>query len=122
MTTLQTINASSSPETQVNENFESLSALAFGAKRQPVTSGLTWGYYGGRYNGNTVADGTVTLSNNSTNYIVVKKSDGVVSVSTVNTNWNDGTNYRRLYQVTTLNGNVSAVVDSRLDTNGLFAA
>jgi hypothetical protein len=30
-------------------------------KRQPVTTGLTWGYYGGRWGGFSVADGTLTL-------------------------------------------------------------
>ncbi len=121
MTSLQTIAASASPEVPTNENFESLSGLAFGAKRHPATSGLVWGYYGGRYKGNTVANGTVTLTNGATNYIVVKKSDGVISVSTATTNWNDGTNYQRLYQVMTSGGAVTAELDCRLDTNGLFA-
>lgn len=120
MTTLQTINASSSPEVQMNENVETLSAAGIFGKKQPTTTGLIWGYYGGRYNGNTVADGTVTLSDDATNYVVVAKASGVVSSSTSNTNWNNNTDYARLYQVTTASGVASAVVDSRFDTGGLL--
>lgn len=119
MTTLQPINASASPEIQSNDNFETVSGIAFGGKRQPVTTGLTWGYYGGLYDGNTIADGTVTLSNNATNYIVVLRSTGVISCSTSSSN---GANalYAKLYTVTTVSGVVTAVVDQRLDTNGLL--
>lgn len=119
-TTLQTINASASPEVQSNENFESLSAAAIFAKRQPATTGLTWAYYGGRYNGNTVANGTVTLTDATTNYVVVKRSDGVVSTSTSTTNWTDTATYAKLYQLTTSGGVVTATVDARFDTGGLL--
>lgn len=121
MTTLQQLtDAQASPEVPVNENFETLSGAGIFGKRHAVTTGLTWGYYGGRYNGVDVADGTVTLTDAATNYVVVKRSDGVVSVSTASTNWSDATNYARLYQVTTASSAVSAVVDCRLDTGGLL--
>jgi hypothetical protein len=120
MTTLQTINASASPEVQANENFDTLSAAGIFGKRQPVTTGLTWGYYGGRYNGNTVADGTVTLTNAATNYVVVHRTTGVVSVSTSNTNYNNTATYARLYQLTVAGGVVTATVDGRMDTGGVL--
>lgn len=120
-TTLQTINASASPEVQANENFETLSAAGIFGKRQPATTGLTWAYYGGRYNGNTVANGTVTLTNTTTNYVVVHRSTGVVSTSTSTTNWSDTATYARLYQLTTAGGVVTAVVDARMDTGGLLS-
>lgn len=121
MTTLQTLSDSQvSKEVPVNENFDTLSAAGIFGKRHPVTSGLTWGYYGGRYNGNTVADGTVTLTNSATNYVVVNRSTGVVSVSTSATNYNDTTNYARLYQLTVSGGVVTATVDGRMDTGGLL--
>lgn len=119
-TTLQTINASASPEVQANENFETLSAAGIYGKRQPVTTGLTWGYYGGRYNGNTVANGTVALTASSTNYVVAHRTTGVVTVSTSNTNYNNTTTYARLYQLTTNATAVTAVVDSRMDTGGVL--
>lgn len=123
MPTLQQLSSSqTSPEVPINENIESLSAAGIFAKKHTTTTGLTWGYYGGRYNGNTVADGTVTLTNTTTNYVVVKRSDGVVSTSTATTNWNNAADYARLYQLTTAGGVVTATVDARWDVGGLFLA
>src|SRR5690606_38149103 len=64
--------------------------------------------------------GTVTLTDAAINYIVVKRSDGVVSVATTTTNWDNAADYARLYQVTAAGGVVSAVVDCRFDTGGLL--
>lgn len=122
MTTLkQLTDVQASPEVVVNENFETVSVAGAFGKRHDATSGLTWGYYGARYNGNDVADGTVTLTDDATSYIVVKRSDGVVSVSTGTTNWANADDYARLYEVTTADGAVTAAVDCRLDTGGLLA-
>lgn len=119
MTTLQTIPDAASAEVPTNENFETMSAAGIFGKRHPVTSGLTWGYYGGLYNGNTKADGTVTLTDNADNYVVVLRSTGVVSVSTSSTNSLDPL-YAKLYKVTTVSGAVTTVVDQRTDGNGLL--
>lgn len=119
MTTLQTVSASASPEVQMNENFATLSAAAIYGKRQPATTGLTWAYYGGLYNGNTIADGTVTLTNSADNYVVIARATGVVSVSTATTNWNDPA-YARLYKLTVAGSVVTVEVDARWDVNGLF--
>lgn len=102
-----------------NEVGESLSAAGIFSKRHDATSGLTWGYYGGLYNGNTISDGTVTLTNTSDNYVVVLRSTGVVSTSTSNTNSLD-TLYAKLYKVTCAGGVVTAVIDQRFDANGLL--
>ena len=119
-TELQELTSSqSSPEMPVNENFETLSAIAVFGKRHPATTALTWGYYGGRFNGNTIADGTVALTNNSANYVVALRSTGAVSVSTGTTNW-DSALSARLYKVTTASGVVSAVEDHRMNSNGLL--
>jgi hypothetical protein len=117
---LQSIIPSASPEVQVNENFETLDCFAVYGKRQPVTTGLTWGYYGGRWGGFTVAAGTFTLTNASDNYIVAKKSDGVTSCSASNTNWNNTTDYTRVYKVTTAGSVVTAIEDHRVGPNGVF--
>lgn len=117
---MQTVNASASPEVQINDNFVTLSVAAMYGRRQPAeATPLTWGYYGALYNGNTVADGSVTLTNNADNYVVVNRSTGAVSVSTSTTNW-VSSSYRKLYKVTTSGGLITAIVDHRLDTNGLF--
>lgn len=119
MTTMQTINASVSPNVQMDDNFESLSAVAVFAKRQPATAGLIWGYYGGQYAGASIADGNVTLTNAVTNNVVVARANGVVSASNLSTNWGNSA-YARLYQIVTTGNAVNTVVDARMDTNGLL--
>lgn len=89
-----------SPEVPINENFETLSALSVYGKRQPGTTGLTWGYYGGFWGGISVADGTLTLTASTVNYLVVKRVDSTISTSTATTNWLDVANYARVYKIT----------------------
>lgn len=102
-----------SPEVPINENFETLEWSAVYGKRHAVTTGLVWGYYGGRWGGTSVADGTVTLTNSAANYIVAAKSNGAVSVSTSTTNWLNTGDYARIYKVTVAGGVVTAVEDHR---------
>lgn len=120
-TTLQPINASVHPEVQMSENLDALSAAAIFAKRAAATTGLTWAYFGGIYNGNNIDDGTVALTNTATNYVVVLRSSGVVSVSTATTNWNS-TLYARLYKLTVAGSVVTVEEDHRQDSNGLLFA
>lgn len=120
MTTLQQIAFSSSaPEVVVNGVNTAMSAAAIFARNYETTSALTWGYYGGLYNGNTIADGTVTLTNAADNYVVVLRSTGVVSTSTSSTNSLDPL-YAKLYKITTAGSVVTATVDQRWDANGLL--
>ena len=116
---LQPINASASPEVQMNENFETLEHQAVYGKRQPVTTGLTWGYCGGRWGGFAITAGTVTLTDDATNYLVVAIATGVLSASTATTNWNDGTHYLRVYKITAADGVVTAVEDHRAGPGGV---
>jgi hypothetical protein len=109
-----------SPEVPINENFESLDFAAYGAKRHPATTGLTWAFWGGRWGGTLVADGTVTLTNNTTNYVVADRATSAVSTSTETTNWNNAAAYARLYQITTSGGVVTAVQDHRAGPRGVF--
>lgn len=106
-------------EVPVNENFETLEHQSVYGKRHPATTGLTWGYYGGRWGGNSVSDGTVSLTNAATNYLVVERSTGTLSSSTTNTNWNDTSNYARVYQITTAGSVVTAVQDHRVGPYGV---
>lgn len=105
-------------EVVVNRNFEAMEFAAVYGQRQSAHSGLTWGYYGGRWSGFSVADGTLTLSN-ATNYVVVQRSDGAISTSTSTTNWNDTSAYARVYQITASGGVVTAVQDHRAGENGV---
>lgn len=108
-----------SPEVPLNENGQTLEWASVYGRRHPVTTGLTWGYYGGVWGGLTIADGTLTLTNAATNYIVVARATGVISVSTTATNWNDWINYARVYQLTVAGSVVTAVVDARAGQFGV---
>lgn len=103
----------------MNENFETLEHQSVYGKRHPVTTGLTWGYCGGRWGGFAVTAGTLTLTDDDDNYMVVAIATGVASVSTATTNWNDDTNYVRVYKVTTASGAVTAVEDHRAGPQGV---
>lgn len=105
-------------EVIVNSALETLEHQAVYGKAQLTTSGLTWGYYGGRWGGFSVADGTLTLVN-GTNYAVVHISTGVISVGTSSTNWNDTSGYARVYKITAAGGVVTAVEDHRAGPGGV---
>lgn len=111
-------------ETVINENFQTLQHQQVYGIRQPATTGLTWGYWGGRWGGFSVADGTLTLTNSATNYIVVAIATGVISVSTATTNWNNSDDYARVYRVTVAGGvptNINGTdFDYRAGPGGIF--
>ena len=108
-----------SPEVPINENFDTLSALAVYGKRHPVTSALTWGYYGGTWGGNVIVDGTLTLTNAATNYLVVDRATGIISVSTATTNWLNTPQYARVYALTTAGSVVTVIADNRAGLYGV---
>jgi hypothetical protein len=112
--------AQTSPETVINENFETLDWAAVFGKNPDTTAALTWGYYGGRFNGTAITAGTVTLTNAAANYVVVARSTGVVTASTATTNWNDPANYLRAYKVTTAGGLVTVTEDHRAGRLGVM--
>lgn len=112
----------SSPELIVNENFETLADLAVYGKDQTHTSALTWGYYGGVWGSFTITDGTVSLTASSTNYLVVAVATGVLSVSTSSTNWNDTTNYVRVYKIVTGTAAVTSEESHRVGPGGVLGA
>jgi len=121
MTVLQQLTpGQANQELRLNEIVESLSAVGLFSTRHPATTALTWAYYGGRYQGNTVVDGTLSLTNNILSYVVVHRTTGVVSASTVITNYNDITTYARLFQITTSGGVITVISDFRMETGGLF--
>jgi hypothetical protein len=116
MTVMQEwVTAQDSPEIPVNENFDTLGYAAVYGYNPATSSGLTWGYYGGRWGGFAVTASTLTLTDASTNYIVVLRSTGVISVSTSDANWNNTTSYARVYRVTTTGGTVSNLYGSDFD-------
>jgi hypothetical protein len=96
--------------TRANEAFDTLNAFATYLKRHAATTGLTWAYWGDRWGTFSVAEGTLTLTDAADNYVVVLRSTGAISVSTSSTNWDDTTNYARVYKITTAGG-VPTVVE-----------
>lgn len=121
MTTIRLVSDSTTAVPQVNDNFTSVSAAGLYGYNKFLTSGLNWGYYGGRAFGNTIADGTVTLTTGTTNYIVANLSTGVVSASTSTTNWSNTANYLKLYSVVTTTS-VFSFIDERQAYIGAVAA
>lgn len=119
---LQQLSASQvNPEAIINENFEALDHVGVFGKAHATSTGLTWGYNGGRWGGTAITAGTVTLTNATTNYVVVLRSSGAVSTSTGTTNWNNTALYARLYQLTTAGSVVTATADHRAGQYGPFA-
>jgi hypothetical protein len=104
----------------VNEELATVGHQACYGKKASATTGLTWGYYGGRWGGFSVADGTLTLTASNSNYVVVAVATGVISVSTSATNWNDADNYVRVYKITTGASTVSGTPeDHRFGPGGV---
>lgn len=108
-------------ETLINELLANASpAILFGVNPDTTTA-LTFGYLGGRLNGTAAANGTVSLTASTTNYIVADRSTLAVTVSTATTNWNDSTTYGRLYKVVTGTATVTSYEDHRAGTGGILA-
>lgn len=117
----QLSSSSANNELRVNETFDAASPATIFGRRASTTSGLTWGYYGGRISGTAIANGTVTLSN-GTNRVVALRTTGAVSTSTGTTNWNDTANYARLYTVVAASSQVTSYEDHRFGAGGIFSA
>src|SRR5690349_20664766 len=106
-------------EVTANALFDAMSSAALFGRRASATSALTWGYYGGRMDGTSVANGTVSLTASNTNYVVVNRSTLVVSVSTATTNWNSSS-YGRAYKIVAGASSVTSYEDHRFGTSGIL--
>ena len=111
--------AQDSPEVIVNENFNVLEFLAVYGKDATHTSGLSWGYLGGRWGGFSIVSGTLTLTGNSTIYITVSRSTGVISTSNDDSAWVNVDNHAKVYKITTGPFLVTAVEDFRAGPGGI---
>lgn len=111
-------------EVKVNQNFAVLDALAVYANNWKTSMRLTWGYLGGRWGGNAITAGTLTLTASANNYIVVARATGAISVSTATTNWGDAANYARVYKVPCDETTVLAasVEDHRIGPGGVLGS
>ena len=106
----------------LNSIFIALEHEVVYAMSSVTTTGLIWGYFGGRWGGFAITASTLTLTASTTNYIVVAIATGGISTSTTSTNWNDATNYARVYKVTTNTTQpvpTTGVEDHRAGTRGV---
>jgi hypothetical protein len=112
----------SNKELRINELVDALSPSAVFGRRASTTTGLSWGYYGGRWGGDAIANGVVALDPSATNYIVVERDSGAVSLSAVGSpsEWSDTDAYGRLYKVVTSTTGVLSYEDHRAGPGGIF--
>lgn len=107
----QLASSQSSKEVRINELADAMSPVALGGRRASTTTGLTWGFYGGKIlvNGvaTSIANGTVTLTASATNYVSLSPA-GVVQVATSRHAAN-----APLYTVITATASVTSYTDER---------
>lgn len=100
-------------EVTANNALNAASQAMYGSRRATTTAALTWGFYGGRWKGTAVANGTLTLTASTTNYIVLDKATGAITSSTATTNWNNRSRFFRLYSVVTGSASITSFQDHR---------
>lgn len=103
----------SNKEAVVNALLDAASPAMLWGRHASACSGLTWGYYGGTYylsgTANAIANGTVTLTASTTNYVYADATTGAVSVNT--TGFPAGC--IPLYQIVTGTTTVTSYTDER---------
>ena len=115
---IQPIEAATNAATRLNENFDAASPAMLYGRDARTTTGLTWGYVGGRFGGALITSGTVTLDASATSYLVAAQADGAVSLSGTTTDWDDADNFLRLYKITTGASAVTGYEDHRQAIGG----
>jgi len=113
-----------SKEAQLNALMDAASPATTYGRRASTTSGLIWGYYGGKVVlagvVTAIANGTVTLTASATNYLQAHPDTGAVSVNT--TGFTAG--YLPLYTIVAGTASVTSYTDQRalaLATNATLA-
>lgn len=110
-------------EVTANQLFDALSPAAIYGRHAEACSGLVWGYYGGRFGGTSIDNGTITLDPLTDNYLVAKRTTGVVYLAHGSPGlWADTTTYARLYKINTGAATVSSYEDHRAGSGGVFGA
>jgi len=107
-------------EATINALLDAASPATLFGRRASTCAALAFGYYGGRLDGTSVTNGTVTATASNTNYVVAHRSTLVVSISTSNTNWNNTTTYGRMYKLTAGGSTITAYEDHRCGAGGIL--
>lgn len=106
-----------------NMLFDAASPATIYGRHGEACSGLVWGYYGGRWAGTLVANGTITLAANATNYLMVDRNSGVVQLDDGSPlSWSDVDIFAHLYVIVTNASGVVSYEDHRAGPGGLFSA
>lgn len=106
-----------------NQLFDAVSPSSFGGRHAEACSGLIWGYYGGRWGDNAVANGTATLAANATNRLIADRLTGAISLSSGSPGqWDDVSVYAHLYVIITGPATVTSWQDRRMGPDGLYDA
>lgn len=108
-------------ETTINALLDAAAPATIYGRRASTCTGLTFGYYGGRMNGTSVANGTVSATASNSNYVVAHRTTLAVTVATSTTNWNDTATYGRMYKLTAGASSVTAYEDHRFGTGGILS-
>ena len=102
-----------SQDLAANAVFDAASPAATYGRRMSTTTGLVWGYYGGKVQlagaVTSIANGTVTLTASTTNYVEAHPETGAVSKNA--TGFTPG--YLPLYTVVTGAATISSYTDQR---------
>lgn len=106
-------------EVTANGLFDAASPATAYGRHAEACIGLTWAYYGTRYGGSTVANGTNVCGVSTTTYMVVNRATGAVSFATASTNWDDPATYARAYKIVTGASSVTSYEDHRFGPLGL---
>lgn len=83
---------------------------------------LTFYYLGGSWGSFDLADGSVTLTDNAENYVVIERTTGILSASTTTTNWANLADYARAWHITTLAGVRTTTRDRRSGPGGVHGS
>jgi len=119
MSAQQIIDGQVNPEVPINENAAALGQAFLYSHDVTADSGLVVGINGGDFDANTVADATVTGTDNATNYIVAHRTTRAISTATGTTNWNATTTYGRVGRAVFASG-VLTYHDERQSAGGIF--
>ena len=114
------IQSQASKEITINAALDAASPATLYGRRQSTTSGLRFGFYGGRYHSTLIGNDTLLLIANKINYVVARKTTGAVSQAVIKANWNDQAAYVRLYAVTTNATTIASFEDHRQAIHSLL--
>ncbi len=106
-------------EITVNRLFDSMSGAAAFGRNADGCALLTWAWYGVRYGGIPVANGSQLLTASSTYYMTADLVTGAVDIDTDDTKWLDTANYGRCYLITTGTTTVTGYEDHREGPGGI---